>query len=355
MPTTGLKFPTSGVNVSAAPWSDDAWVNPGNITASGSFTSITAPTYDAGDQSQKLRATGFDFSVIPDNSTIDGIIVYIYEVDWAAGTASLDLCQLVNGGTSLGANRYATPQAVTSTPTTYTRGAAADLWSATLTSAIVKSSTFGVDIGMIANSANTDVYIGYVQMEVYYTPPAPQSLTATPVDSFTAIDTDTKLLLKAVSDNTVITDTSSALVDKAVSDSVGFLDELTYELILGAPNIIYRDVKGTALTHEEIDANLTYLNTKIERAVTSIVQSGATVTPVPGICFITINDTATINAPSGTPTDGLRMLLSLKASADYSWDAIYRPFNGPLPTNITAILSLIYNEADGKWDVITTG
>ena len=170
MATTGAKFPTTAANVSATPWIDDSWVNPTNVTAAGSvYATITAATYDAGDQSHKLRATGFDFSAIANGDTIDGIVVIVGGASYQAGTASIDLVQLVNAGTPIGDNKRATPVAVTASDANYTQGGSTDKWNATLTPAVVKSSTFGVDVGMIANSANTDVRIDYVTIEVYYT------------------------------------------------------------------------------------------------------------------------------------------------------------------------------------------
>ena len=78
MAATGALYPGSASNVSEGNWSDDAWVNPGNVTAAGSvYATIVAPTYDAGDQSNRLRCVGFDFSAIPDGSTINGITVSV--------------------------------------------------------------------------------------------------------------------------------------------------------------------------------------------------------------------------------------------------------------------------------------
>lgn len=178
MASTGAKLPSSGASVSSSPWSDDAWVNPGNVTAiDTTYASVTASTFDSGDQTYRLRCTGFDFSAIPDGSTINGITVKINNARYANGTGSLDLCQLVSSGTPIGNNKYSTPQALTTTATTdYTVGGTSDVWGASLTAAIVKDSSFGVDIGCLSTGANTDVYIDAVEMTVEYTEPSPPKL-----------------------------------------------------------------------------------------------------------------------------------------------------------------------------------
>ena len=181
MASTGAKLPTSGTSVSASPWSDNSWTSPGNVTAiDTTYASVTASTFDSGDQTYRLRCTGFDFSAIPDGSTINGITVKINNARYANGTGSLDLCQLVSSGTPIGDNKYATPQALTTTATTdYTVGGTSDVWGATLTAAIVKSATFGIDLGCLSTAENTDVFIDAVEMTVEYTAPV-TTITLTP-------------------------------------------------------------------------------------------------------------------------------------------------------------------------------
>jgi hypothetical protein len=70
----------------------------------------------------------------------------------------------------------------------------------------------------------------------------------------------------------------------------------------------------------------------------------------------------TINAPTGTPTDGERLMFRIKdngSSQSISWDpttSIYRIIGTVLPTNTasgkTMYIGCIYNAADTKWDVI---
>lgn len=209
MASTGAKLPTSGTSVSASPWSDNAWTSPGNVTAIDStYASVTAATFDTNDQTHRLRCTGFDFSAIPDGSTINGISVTIHNADYANGSGSIDLAQLVEGGTPLGNNKYSTPQALTTTPTDYSLGGTSDLWGATLTAAIVKSATFGIDLGCLATANNSDVFIDAVEITVEYTAPAGTTYDDDLTDSGAASETvaNSAIFAEAVTDSAAATD-----------------------------------------------------------------------------------------------------------------------------------------------------
>jgi hypothetical protein len=70
--------------------------------------------------------------------------------------------------------------------------------------------------------------------------------------------------------------------------------------------------------------------------------------------------TLTVNAPSGTPTDGQRLMLRLKTDniQTFAWNAIYRGSGDiPLPEATsqgtkTYYFEFIYNSTDSKWDCI---
>ena len=216
MANTGVKYPTSGTSVSGGNWIDNAWTTPGNITADDtSEASVTATSYDAGDQTEKLRATGFDFSSIPNGSTIDGIVVTFLS-RYATVAVSADLCQLVNAATPIGDNKYATPQALTTSDAVYTVGSSTDKWNATLTTSVVKSATFGVDLGFLAGGSgntNNDVYCEYVNMTVYYTTPLTD-----PVPSDTAVMSDSSVTIsqgfnRAPSNETAVMTDTSVIMD----------------------------------------------------------------------------------------------------------------------------------------------
>ena len=174
--STGEVFPTAGASVSEAPWSSDAWVTPGNVTADdGSTASVTAATYDSGDQTTVLKATGFDFSSIPAGATIDGVTVRINAWETAGG-GNLNLVQLLDtSGAKVGTNKGAgTNTLTTTTSDVFTFGGAGDKWGNALDVAWVKDPDFGVAIGITATAANSDVFVDYVTVEVTYTdnPPA---------------------------------------------------------------------------------------------------------------------------------------------------------------------------------------
>lgn len=170
MADTGVKFPTSGTSVSETPWSDNAWVNPGSITADDtSYASVTAATYDADDQTYVLKAQGFDFSSIPAGAVIDGVVVVV-NAYVGAGGGYIDLAQLLDTtgakvGTAKGGEGTYT---LTGILTDFTFGSSSDLWGNSLTRAWVQDADFGVAIGVYATADDTDVYVDYVTMRVYY-------------------------------------------------------------------------------------------------------------------------------------------------------------------------------------------
>lgn len=171
MADTGVKYCQTGASVSSAPYDDYTWTNPGNIIADDtSYAQITHPGFDLGTYSYLLRGTNFDFSAIPDGATIDGIYVTTAGV-YINGSGSYTLCQLVNDSSALiGDNKAATPVAL-ATPaiTSADWGGETDKWGATLTSAIVKSSNFGVALGFEPTANDCDIYFDYIRMTVYYT------------------------------------------------------------------------------------------------------------------------------------------------------------------------------------------
>jgi hypothetical protein len=68
----------------------------------------------------------------------------------------------------------------------------------------------------------------------------------------------------------------------------------------------------------------------------------------------------TVNAPSGTPTDGQKLTLRIKdngTSQTLSWDVIFRAFDSAIPiaTSVskTSYIGCIYNSAEATWDVVS--
>lgn len=93
------------------------------------------------------------------------------------------------------------------------------------------------------------------------------------------------------------------------------------------------------------------------------VTSAATITPTADLSdMYTVTALAVgaaIAAPSGTPTDGQRLLIRIKDNGTaraLTWNAIYRVIGVTLPTTTVATKTLyvgcIYNSADSVWDVV---
>ncbi len=181
--TTGAKYPTLGTSVAESPWSDNTWTTPTNIYSDNAATAnVTATSFDSPDQTYVLKATGFDFSAIPDGSTINGVSIVINA--WyrsGQGSGSLDLCQLLDAsGAKVGTNLCSTPSVLTTNSAAIiVKGNSGSLWGNALTAAWVKDPDFGVAIGILATSANADVDVDYVTVEVAYTPPVNNSPSLT--------------------------------------------------------------------------------------------------------------------------------------------------------------------------------
>jgi hypothetical protein len=70
--------------------------------------------------------------------------------------------------------------------------------------------------------------------------------------------------------------------------------------------------------------------------------------------------TFTANAPSGTPTDGQKLIFRIKSTnvQTYSWNGAFRgSTSNPLPASSTGAsktdyIGFIYNNADTKWDCV---
>lgn len=103
-------------------------------------------------------------------------------------------------------------------------------------------------------------------------------------------------------------------------------------------------------------------NKAIKKRVTTDASSA---TPAPNADTTDIHkitalaETATIGTPTGTPTDGQTLIISIKDNGTaraLSWNAIYKAIGVELPTttivNKTLYIGMIYNETDSKWDVV---
>lgn len=120
-----------------------------------------------------------------------------------------------------------------------------------------------------------------------------------------------------------------------------------------------------AATKTYVDSGTTTLTNKRITPRVGTTASSATPTPTgdsSDLYTVTaLAAAATFAAPSGTPTDGQKLLLRIKDNGTaraLSWNAIYRAVGVTLPTTTviskTLYIGCIYNAADSKWDVIAT-
>lgn len=170
MASEGPLFPGT-VTTEVGPSGDDDWVSPGNISANdGAFASITAASFDAGDDSFRLKAQNFGFT-IPAGATIDGIVVEI-ERGNAAGAASDNEVRLYDStGTLVGDNKAAAGDwPAAGTIATY--GGSTDTWNAALDEVDINDADFGVAFIANADAANTDITVDFIRVTVHYTAPA---------------------------------------------------------------------------------------------------------------------------------------------------------------------------------------
>jgi hypothetical protein len=178
---TGVEYPGTVSETSASsPYDDNSWTSEGNVGADdATYASVTADSFDSGDYSYVLRATDFGFS-IPADRTIQGIKVEI-ERYCGAGSARDALVQLTkNGSARVGNSKADTSNNWSGSVGVATYGGETDLWGATWTRDEINASTFGVHLAARAYSDNTDIYVDFIRITVYYTPPVPNpALNAT--------------------------------------------------------------------------------------------------------------------------------------------------------------------------------
>ena len=161
----------AGANV-ATDFSDAAWSNPGNITASDNSYATAQKSGGMSGGVQYLKASNFGFS-IDSGATIDGIEVLIERKDAGGSFADTEI-KILNGDGSAGVgstNRSAGAAWPTS-DTTATFGSSSDSWGETWTPAKINSSNFGVQIRCDASPSfgvTDTASVDHVQITVHYT------------------------------------------------------------------------------------------------------------------------------------------------------------------------------------------
>jgi hypothetical protein len=165
---TGAKLPGTVASFGAG----NNWINPSNASGSDNQYASSYLPFSGGNVSAQLRATNFGFAV-PTNATITGIVVTIEK----NGTTNIqgvfdNWVSLLIGGSTSGSNK-ANGNEWPTTDAVVNYGGASDLWGATLTPAIVNTSTFGVTL--VAYNADQDndniAAVDNITMTIYYTIP----------------------------------------------------------------------------------------------------------------------------------------------------------------------------------------
>lgn len=159
-----------------------------------------------------LTVTDFDFSSIPDGSTINNITVSVTSLfNTGLGLpAGGGLCQLtLDGSTFTSSNQFPVQSTTNDTPVTGNAttiiGAAAGTWGLTLATTDIKASTFGFGLKISRFGSNT--FVNGCSITIDYTSSA--SPTPTPTPTLTITPTITLSATPAVTVTTTITPTIS--------------------------------------------------------------------------------------------------------------------------------------------------
>jgi hypothetical protein len=146
------------------------WGNPTRIVADdGSYTNaVIQNTYTE----YLVSAQTGNLFTIPSNASIKGIVVEYQAYYGDAGATIQDkdvyLTKSATGTTTAVGDDKGTQTWTVTTPTVQTYGSATDLWGTTWTPAEINSADFGVMISASGTGANTNIYIDYVKITVYY-------------------------------------------------------------------------------------------------------------------------------------------------------------------------------------------
>ncbi len=161
MASTGNVFPTAGATVARGVRAD--WLSPGNVVSDNGSDTTCALSTTGGDY---LVCSSFGFT-IPTGATISGITVRVEASETGTGNSNY-IPQLISDTTPtlIGAAKSAVTVSG-STKVISTNGGTTDLWSASLTPAIVNDSGFGVAIW--SDDTTNTLAIDFVTIAVEYT------------------------------------------------------------------------------------------------------------------------------------------------------------------------------------------
>ncbi|WP_319499382.1 VWA domain-containing protein [uncultured Draconibacterium sp.] len=145
----------------------DSWDSPGNIDADdGQTASLLLQSGD----SKNLHATGFNFSSIPDNATINGITVEINR--WASSSSGTNgvkdkEVRLLKAGSVVGNDQKKSGVWNTSSGTVVTYGGSTDLWGTSWSVSEIKNTNFGARLEVDINGSRS-AHVDYIKIKVYY-------------------------------------------------------------------------------------------------------------------------------------------------------------------------------------------
>lgn len=170
---SGANYPSTAISVSETPFDDIDWNTINNIKIDDtSYASITDAAFDNGTYSYSVTTGDYKFDIDDDN-TIIGVKVEMM-ARCSAGTAVPSQMNLVSGGSITGDAPVTYPASLTGTDTIHVFGGPTELWSTdtdgpvALTPAVVNDADFGFKFAIGATSADTDIYVEYVRMTIYY-------------------------------------------------------------------------------------------------------------------------------------------------------------------------------------------
>lgn len=128
-------------------------------------------------------------------------------------------------------------------------------------------------------------------------------------------------------------------------------------------NLFFTRSGTTRETFTFNEGTQTLTNKRITKRVGTTASSSSLTIAGDDVDMYTVTALAadiTINAPSGTPTQGQTLLIRLKDNGTgrlITWNAIFRAIGVTLPATTTAnktmYVGCIYNTTDSKWDVVS--
>lgn len=145
---------------------------------------------------------------------------------------------------------------------------------------------------------------------------------------------------------------------------VGDPTDIDDRIVIGSPGPLYFDnvlrIAGDPVVSTSNSVVLT--SKRINPRVTS-TTSASSLTPnilsADQYNYTALAANLTINAPTGTPVDGNKLLFRIKdngTSRTLTWNSAFRVVGVTLPTATTVskthYIGCVYNAADTKWDVI---